>query len=78
MFVPATPGSDLHKIIENIVNNKTFKLGMNVRVIESKVRDSLVWTYLSQVWTKTRMFSNLIVKPWSKSKSKPLSKQDPK
>ena len=59
----ATPGSDLHKIIENIVNNKTFKLGMNVRVIESKVRDSLVWTYLSQVWTKTKVFSNLIVKP---------------
>ena len=45
MFVPATPGSELRNIIQNIVNNKTSELGMRVRVIETcgrKVRDSLV------------------------------------
>ena len=50
MFVPATPGSELRNIIQNIVNNKTSELGMRLWVIETcgrKVHDSLVWLDLT-------------------------------
>ena len=45
MFVPATPGSGLRNIIQNIVTQKTAELGMSLLVRETsgkKMKDSLV------------------------------------
>ena len=45
MFVPATPGSELRNIIQNIVTKKTAELGLSLLVRETsgrKMKDSLV------------------------------------